>query len=395
MKNETSDPATLSDSDLLMDVRRLVSREREATAALIAALGEIDARRLYLAEGCSSLFTYCTQVLHLSEHAAYGRIEAARAARKWPVVLALLVDGSLHLTAVSLLSRHLTADNHPELLAAARHKTKRDVEEIVAALRPLPPVASTIRRLPVQAARSRAVDILATGEGDALIAPAVVPRVELSEHPPARRSPAEIKPLAPERYKVQFTASRDTYDKLREAQDLLRHRIPEGDVGAIVDRALTLLLAELHRAKHGAVNRPRPAPQRAPQGRHIPAAVKRAVWDRDGGRCALIGAAGRCSERGFLEYHHVIPFADRGAAVVDNLELRCRAHNAYEAERWFGLGGEDVMRERAVSYEVVCDWQTSTCSNGESCVTTSQVEGQTHDAMSPRPGGGQLRAGVR
>ncbi len=65
-----------------------MSREREATAALIAALGELDARRLYLAEGCSSLFTYCTQVLHLSEHAAYGRIEAARAARKWPVVLA-------------------------------------------------------------------------------------------------------------------------------------------------------------------------------------------------------------------------------------------------------------------------------------------------------------------
>jgi len=347
MTNETSDPATLSDSDLLMDVRRLVSRERDATAALIAALGELDARRLYLAEGCSSLFTYCTQVLHLSEHAAYGRIEAARAARKWPVVVALLAESSLHLTAVSLLSRHLTADNHPEVLAAARHKTKREVEEIVAALRPLPPVASTLRKLPVQAARSRAVDMLATGEGDALIAPAVAPRIELSEHPPARRSPAEIKPLAPQRYKVQFTASRQTYDKLREAQDLLRHRIPDGDVAAIVDRALTLLLGELHKMKHAAVDRPRPAPQRTSQGRHIPAAVKRAVWIRDGGRCGFVGAAGRCSERGLLEYHHVVPFAARGATVVDNLELRCRSHNAYEAERWFGL---DVVREHAVNF---------------------------------------------
>ena len=67
----------LSDSDLLLEVRRLAGGEREATARLIAALGELDARRLYLGEGCASLFTYCTQVLHLSEHAAYGRDQCA------------------------------------------------------------------------------------------------------------------------------------------------------------------------------------------------------------------------------------------------------------------------------------------------------------------------------
>jgi hypothetical protein len=102
-----------------LEVRRLVGKEREATARLIAALAELDARRLYPAEGCSSLFTYCTQILHLSERAAYGRIEAARAARKWPVIIELLAEGSLHLTAVSLLGRHLTTDNHQNLLAAA------------------------------------------------------------------------------------------------------------------------------------------------------------------------------------------------------------------------------------------------------------------------------------
>jgi hypothetical protein len=68
----------LSDNDLLAEVHHLTECERQATARLIAALGELDARRLYLGEGCSSLFTYCTQVLHLSEHAAYRRIEAAR-----------------------------------------------------------------------------------------------------------------------------------------------------------------------------------------------------------------------------------------------------------------------------------------------------------------------------
>ena len=134
MENEMAVGAMLSDAALLIEVKRLATCERQATARLIAALGELDARRLYLGEGCSSLFTYCTQVLHLSEHAAYGRIEAARAARKWPIILALLADGSAHLTAIGLLAPHLTDDNHREVLAAARHKTKREIEEMVAVL---------------------------------------------------------------------------------------------------------------------------------------------------------------------------------------------------------------------------------------------------------------------
>src|SRR3989337_4047924 len=82
-----SSVARLSDGALVARVRTLAARERAATAVLIAHLAELDARRLYLAEGCSSLFTYCVQVLQFSEHAAYGRIEAARAARRFPVVL--------------------------------------------------------------------------------------------------------------------------------------------------------------------------------------------------------------------------------------------------------------------------------------------------------------------
>ena len=105
MKNEIPHEARLSDPELLNEVKRLTALERQATARLIAALGELDARRLYLGEGCSSLFTYCTQVLHLSEHAAYLRIEAARAARRWPGILELLADGALHLTAIGLLAR--------------------------------------------------------------------------------------------------------------------------------------------------------------------------------------------------------------------------------------------------------------------------------------------------
>jgi hypothetical protein len=122
--------ANLSDDDLLVSIKLCVGREREATATLVAQLAEVDARRLYLGEGCSSLFTYCTQILHLSEHAAYLRIEAARVARRFPVLLGMLAEGAVHLTAVGLLSSHLTAENHGELLDAARHKSKRQVEEL-------------------------------------------------------------------------------------------------------------------------------------------------------------------------------------------------------------------------------------------------------------------------
>ena len=118
----SGDRAHLSDQDLLAEVKVAAEREREATARMIALLSQLDARRLYLGEGYSSLFVYCTQALHLSEHAAYGRIEAARAARKFPIILDLLSEGSVTLTAVTLLAPHLTPVNHLEVLSDARHQ---------------------------------------------------------------------------------------------------------------------------------------------------------------------------------------------------------------------------------------------------------------------------------
>src|SRR5215207_3885270 len=99
--------AELSNEDLLAEVSRLASRERQATVELIRCLMEVDARRLYLAEGYSSLFTFCTQALHLSEHAALGRIEVARAARRLPELLPRLEDGSITLTNARMLAPHV------------------------------------------------------------------------------------------------------------------------------------------------------------------------------------------------------------------------------------------------------------------------------------------------
>jgi 5-methylcytosine-specific restriction endonuclease McrA len=274
---------------------------------------------------------------------------------------------------VSLLRPHLTAENHLHVLATARHKSKREVEEIVATLRPKPPVPSSVRKLPTPRTppppiRPDAGDV--SVDSDLLHEPAVH---SVSAAPALPRTKGDIRPLAPESYKVQFTVSRETYDKLRQAQDLLRHRIPSGDVAEIFDRALTLLLADVHKSRHGAAERPRTAQPCATHGRHIPAAVKREVWARDGGRCAFIGATGRCAERGFLEYHHVVPFADGGATSADNLQLRCTAHNAYEAERWFGIGEQDLLRESPAAFggAALASLESQACVTGPSACRSS------------------------
>ena len=338
----------LTDEQLLTALKSTASHEREVTAHLISLLMEMDTRKLYLAQGYSSLFVYCTRCLHLSEHAAYGRIEAARTARRFPIVLKLLADGSITLTTVSLVASHLTEENHRAVLEAARYKSKREVEQQVAALAPKPDVPTAIRRLPQPIATAPALPTVTISTSDAPSLLARSDRVDTSTPPPRGHVPAVIASLAPGRYKVQITIGRDTYDKLRRVQDLLRHVVPNGDPAAIFDRALTLLLNDLERRKLSGVEHPRSTAVSTPRGRHVPANVKREVWTRDAGRCAFVGTNGRCDETGFLELHHVVPFADGGPTTAENLQLRCRAHNAYEAKEHFGWM---LFRERSITYE--------------------------------------------
>jgi hypothetical protein len=333
------------DRPLLDAAKRLATDERRATAALLRALMEIDSRRLYLGEGCASMFAYGTQVLRLAEGAAYNRIEAARAARSYPVILDLFEQSAITLTAVRLLAPHLTADNHLAVLAAARHKSKREIEALVAAVSPKPDVAQVVRKLPAVPTAptvplSPALNtpsVFTSGPDSASATTAG------SAAPPPRVEPrAVFTPLAPERYRIQLTVPRETHDKFRRAQALLRHAVPSGDAAEIFDRALTLLLENLERRRFAETSRPRTPMAPAACSRHIPAAVRRAVWRRDGGRCAFVGASGRCRETAFLEFHHVEPYAAGGAATLENTELRCRAHNVYEARLFFG---ESVVRE--------------------------------------------------
>jgi hypothetical protein len=334
---------SLSDDALTLELARLAGHERAATAALIVHLAEFDARRLYEGAGHPSMFSYCREVLRLSEDAAYNRIKAARAARLYPSIVGMLADGSLSPTTVRLLAAHLTLENHERLLAAAAGKGKQDVEVLLARWFPQPDVAPSMRKVPnrvtAQPSSGEATtvipaDSLAASLSSAASAP---PACAIPNIAPSR--PALVRPLAPERYEVRFTATGETRALLKEAQDLLGHAVPTGDLATVFHRALTVLVADLKRRKFGATPRPRRARISDSKSGEVPAAVRREVCARDGNRCAFVAKNGRrCEETRFLEFHHVVPRAAGGPATVDNIQLRCRAHNGHEVDLFFGPG---------------------------------------------------------
>ena len=133
-----AEAAALSDAALLARVTDLSRTSRSVTVELLAHLAELERRGLHRGEGCGRLYGYCTEVLKLSEAEAINRIRAARAARRFPVILEMLADGRVNLTSIRLLAPHLTAENHRALLDEVRGMTRRDVDKVVARLSPRP-----------------------------------------------------------------------------------------------------------------------------------------------------------------------------------------------------------------------------------------------------------------
>ena len=327
--------AHLDDATLLRDLARLAAQDRATTATLLAHIAEVDARRLYLPAAYSSMFAYCVGELRLSEDAAYKRIQAARAARECPRLFEDVAAGRLHLAAVCLLAPHLTAGSADELVAAATHRRKAEVEAWLAVR--FPPVGAAGAGSPALPARvievgpSSRADQLAPGQVDANALALATPE-SASELAPGQ---VDASPAA--RFIVQLPIGEATHAKLRAAQRLLAHAVPSGDLAEVLDRALDALLATLEKRRFGAPAKPRPARASRPGSRTVPAAIRRAVWERDAGQCTFTSAEGRrCATRRALEFDHVVPFARGGEATLAGLRLRCRAHNQFEAERTFG-----------------------------------------------------------
>jgi len=376
-------PQSLSDAELLERLSTLVARQRRVESDVVAHIAEVDARKLFLDRACSSMHAYCCEVLHLSEAEAYLRITCARLSRRFPVVLDMLADGRLHLSAIAKLAPHLTDGNAEALLQRAAHKSKREVEVLVAEVAPRPDVPSRMRKLPcapsgrssrgpapggdATTARSECMPLLgpsAPGELRPDRASDPFDQLRPDAVPAPCPRPAVLEPIAPARYKVEFTAGAELRDKLCRALALLRHKYPDGDLGEVIDEALTLLLGKLEARRFGKTEAPRKSladTDTSVTSRHVPAAVKRAVYERDQGQCAFVdpvtGKRCSCTDPGKLEYHHITPFARGSDHDPDRLELRCHAHNQQQAELDFGVekmarhrNGSSRARESAAAY---------------------------------------------
>src|SRR5688572_22384457 len=153
-------PTELSDAELLTVTRGLVGRSNQLLASLLAHLGEVEARGIHRTRACASLYAYCIYELRFSEDEAFRRVTAARLLRRFPALLEAVASGELHLTGLLMLGPLLTSDNLVEVLARAKHRTKKELARLVRILDPLPQVPPRIE--PLGPASSRLVPAAAT-----------------------------------------------------------------------------------------------------------------------------------------------------------------------------------------------------------------------------------------
>jgi 5-methylcytosine-specific restriction endonuclease McrA len=350
---------------LLEDLKKQAARDRAGIAVLLSRIAEVDERKLYLREGYPSMYQYCLRELHFSEGTAYKRIQAGRAARRFPVLLLAVAEGRLHLSAVVTLAAYLSEGNIDDLLAAATHKTRAEIEELIARRFPRPdaagrPTAVTPLPAPAQLSPGTVEASRASAGGPVpewleQLSPGTVAAPPGPAYPTVAPPPSRMTPPAPERPGRQVTVSAETYELLQEALALMAHQNPRQDMALAIDRAARLLVAHLKKQRFAATAHPRSRPPEpgavsgaATGTRHIPAAVKRAVWERDGGQCSYVSDSGhRCDSRSMLEFDHIDPVSRGGGATVENLRLLCRAHNQYAAEREFGVDFMSRKREEA------------------------------------------------
>ncbi len=328
----------LSNALLLERTTTLVVSANRNLAELLRHLGEVESRKLYREQACSSMFGYCTERLGLSEGAAYKRIAVARVARKFPAVVEMIADGRLHLSGAKTLAPVLTRENHLAVLREATGMSARMIERLVVRFQPKPDTPDLVRKLPdaqVGEAPKQTGTVPVTTPTDVASRPVSNAPASLGPRGPRPSHKPAVAPLSEQRFKIQFSASSGLREKLVRAQELMG----AGNHGleAVFGKALDALIGELDKKKRGKAKRPQRRERPAKSGsRHIPQSVKRAVAARDGEQCTFVddvdGKRRRCAERRGLEFHHQRAFARGGEASVQNVAMLCRSHNALEAE---------------------------------------------------------------
>jgi hypothetical protein len=386
-------------------LKLLLRKEQDAMAEFLVALAEFDRRRGYEALGHASLFAFFHVELKLPGSSSFWRMSAARLLQRFPDLATPLRDGRLCLTTAADLARVLTEENREEVLPRFYGASSREAKELVAELLPreAPATRAVVTSLPPSSLPPSGSRPSAPQAGLRLAlpgavpqAPNVVPPTQLRAHEvafgggaPAIERPAAIEPLTADLRRLHVTVSKRFLEKLDAARDGLSHSIAMATAEQVLEAALDLLLEKQARAR-GQVKRPRktiptaptepqttlpaptvqptslprptpttqplrtpattamPVPAEPPPHRRagpreaIPAAVRRAVWERDAGRCTWpLDGGGTCGSTHRLQLDHIVPWADRGGETEGNLRVVCAAHNTLAArvafgERWMG-----------------------------------------------------------
>src|SRR6188768_1750359 len=407
---------SLADDELLAGLSSIVGRRNQITAEFLAYLAELDERQIFLDLGFASLFEYCVEKLGLCESTAGRHIAAARVCRNHPEVFALVASGALHALALSLLRKHLSPENAAELFELCAHRSARKVEELLAARFPRPDVRDLMRRLPAQAGLT--LDVERASETMPTEAPPCEPSAPLQQalvaspwrepsnasgaaRAPETPKPGRLEPLSAERYGVHFTADAGFRELLERVRGLAGHRLPNGDLMTLLKSGLEAYERELTKERFALGRKPRrsrgvapapsaPSPPSAPSEaelsapnlgkpelstpdpsnldtqstqnpksnpkRHCPAAVARAVFLRDGQQCSYVSPDGRrCSARRCLELDHVHPWAVGGESTIENLRVRCRAHNQRYARQYYGKSRVEAAVQQARRQRAAAD----------------------------------------
>lgn len=302
--------------DLLKRLREACKEERRFIVSFIELLLEVDERRLDLLMGCTSMHDFCVRKLHMSGGVAYRRINAARLVGKFPFLLAKIASGALHLSGLVILRPYLTDE-------------------------------ATARRLAEAASwcsESKIYELLAEQ----------FPRDDVPERIAPFWGSSRTEPLSPSTYLVQLTITAATHEKLMQARNLLGHQFPDGNLAAVVDRALDELLKSRERRCRATARRKTAPP--ADPGR-VTDAVRREVFARDGKRCTFTSASGeRCPALALIEVDHASAYSLGGTGELENVRLLCRAHNRLHAEQTFGKGYiADKITERRAETEAAAE----------------------------------------
>jgi hypothetical protein len=333
----------------------LLRSEHGALADFLVALAEFDRQRLWLQLGFANLFDFLHRELSLSRGSAHYRKVAARLVQTFPEVVEPLRSGKLCISVVLELAKVITPENRADVLPKFFGLSKQEAKAVAVEIRPaeVVPRKEMVTTLP-----------LASRTPDALVQP-----VELEEARPALgvapQPLLQSEPLTPELRRLHMTVSKQFLDKLEAARKGQGHAQPGATAEKVLEAALDLLLAaQAERRAEVKTPQQNPRPTRNPC--HVPAAVKRAVWARDEGKCQWrLDSGGICGSTLRLEIDHIRPLARGGRSTVDNCRLACRFHNQLAARQVYGDDWMDrFTNANAVSAPIARE-PTATWSYGE------------------------------